>query len=61
METSPENENQSPRPLPERILRGVVVGTLSLLLLYLKALGGILKMGIGAIKKIPMGGRKSGE
>jgi hypothetical protein len=57
METSPKT--RAPRPLYERLLRFVVVGTLSLILLYLNALGTILKMGIGAVKKIPMDGTKS--
>jgi hypothetical protein len=51
-------ENHPPRPLYERALRFIVVGTLTLILLYIKALGAILKMGIGAVRKIPMGGRK---
>jgi hypothetical protein len=60
VDTSPENtpENNRPRPLYERFLRFLVLGALSLIWLYVKALGGILKMGIKAIRNIPMDGKK---
>lgn len=41
------------RPLYERILKAVVIGGFSLLVLYLKAMAGILKLGIEAIRRAP--------
>jgi hypothetical protein len=42
-----------PRPLYERVLKFVVIGGFTLLMLYIKALAAILKLGIQLIKKIP--------
>ncbi len=43
------------RPLYERVLKFLVVGGFTLLLLYLKALAAILKLGIKAVKNMPVG------
>lgn len=43
------------RPLYERVLKLIVVGGFTVLLLYLKALAGILKLGIKAVKSMPVG------
>ncbi len=48
------------RPLYERVLKYLVVGAFTLLLLYLKALAGILKLGIKAVKRMPVGKEKAG-
>lgn len=48
-----------PRPLYERVLKILVVGGFSLLVLYLKAMAGILKLGIEAVKKAPVGKRRA--
>lgn len=47
------------RPLYARFLRFVVVGGFTLLLLYVKAVAAILKLGLKALKKVPVGDRKS--
>jgi hypothetical protein len=55
---------ESPTPTPasrsflERFLRVLLLGALSLLVFYLKILGGILKIGIRAIRKAPLSTRK---
>ena len=38
----------------ERFLRALIIGTLAMLGLYLKILGGILKLGIRLVRKVPM-------
>jgi hypothetical protein len=43
------------RSVSERALRAVVLGALAMLGFYLKLLSGILKVGVAAIKKVPLG------
>jgi len=56
--TDHTEEDLSKRPFYERAIRFLVVGTFTLLLLYVKALAAILRLGINAVKKIPSGGEK---
>jgi len=49
----------SSRPLALRIARALIVGVLAVLVFYLKVLGAILKFGIRAIQKAPVGGDKT--
>jgi hypothetical protein len=56
--TSPTEDARPKRPFYERALLFLVVGTFSLLLLYVKALAAILRLGIAAVRKIPGGGRR---
>ena len=55
-------ENAAPttesNPLLIRFLRALIVGVLAMLLLYLKVLGAVLKLGMRAIRGIPLGGGK---
>jgi hypothetical protein len=56
------HEDTAPRPLYERVFRLIVVGTFTLILVYLKILAAIVNLGIRAIQKIPMEGtRKAGS
>jgi putative flippase GtrA len=51
-------ENTAPRPFYERLLRFIIVGGFTLIVLYLKAMAAIINFGIRAIQKIPMDGEK---
>lgn len=53
------HSHSTERPLYERVLKFIVVGGFTLLLLYLKALAGILKLGIKAVKRMPAGKSKA--
>ena len=48
------------RPIFMRFLRALIVGILTVFLFYLKILGGILKLGMRAVKKVPLDGSKAG-
>ena len=50
---------QAPSPLLVRFLRALIVGVLAVFLFYLKVLGAILKLGIRAVKSVPVGGAKA--
>lgn len=52
------HEETAPRPLYERALRFLVVGTFTVIVLYLKILAGLINLVIRAIQKIPMNGEK---
>ena len=45
-------------PIYVRLLRALVVGILAVFLFYLNVMGAILKMGIRAIKAIPLGSKR---
>jgi hypothetical protein len=55
------HEDQSTRPFYERALRFVVIGTFTILLLYVKAVAILLKWGIEGVNKIPGGGKRTAE
>ena len=46
------------RPIYVRLLRALVVGILAVFLFYLNVMGAILKLGIRAIKGIPLGSKQ---
>jgi putative flippase GtrA len=52
-------EHTAPRPFYERLLRFLIVGGFTLIVLYLKAITAIINFGIRAIQKIPMDGKKT--
>jgi hypothetical protein len=41
-----------PRPLPDRLVRGTALLLLSVLLIYLRTLAAIVRLGIGALRKV---------
>jgi hypothetical protein len=48
----------SPQPFVLRAIRFVVVGVMTVLLLYVRVLAAVLSLGLDAIRKIPTGGQQ---
>jgi hypothetical protein len=57
--TTTTHSETAPRPLYERALRVIVVGTFSVIVLYLRILAGLINLVIRAIQKIPMNGKRA--